>query len=139
MTVMGLLLCHRRRGQSVVPPFVTLAVSSLVLVIAANARSEVNLETRVSAGVSDNIALAFEGGDKIEETIQRVATRFLITGETDRTNTNLAGTFRYDRYLHGSFENELVGGAVLRFTGDIVPERFRWIATDNFGQQPVDH
>jgi hypothetical protein len=89
-------------------------------------------------GVTDNINLAFEDGNKIDETFQIVATTFGVNGATTRTSTNLAGNLQYYRYVHDSFDDELIGGASLNFVGDVVPERFRWRVTDNFGQQTLN-
>lgn len=129
----GNRLNRRLRPASLAAALCVLAGGSL-----GSARAEVSLEARAGVGRSDNINLAAEESDALEETIHTLSTDFLVTGSTSRTTTDFGGNFQYFRYVDQTFDDELVGGASLYFSGEIAPERVQWIVTENFGQQSID-
>jgi hypothetical protein len=128
---------HEAMGRSTVSRLFGAAVA-FALAASAPVVAEVDFDARASTGVSDNINLVFEGEPKTEETIQTVASTFAVRGGGARTDLDLAGNLQFARYLHESFDDQLLGGATLNFVGHLVPERFRWRITDNYGQQSLD-
>jgi hypothetical protein len=110
----------------------------LLTVVCAPVSAEVSLETRLSAGESDNINFAPDGGNRLEETIQMVSTAFVVDGETARTTTSFFGNYQFFHYLEETYEDEAVGGSRLNFVARLVPDRVRWRVTDDFGQAYID-
>jgi hypothetical protein len=114
-------------------------VSSVALAIApALAFADFNMQTEASVGASDNINHGTELELQRHETIHLIGTEFVYDKLTNRTLTNFGGNFQYYRYLHDTYEDELLGGGTLLFTGAVVPDRFLWQVTDNYGHQVID-
>jgi hypothetical protein len=87
-------------------------------------------------GESDNVTLV--STDKINQTIVVADADFAIKEQSRRLDVNAKGDFSYFDYLQNAYSSQLLG----RFDGvanvAIVPERFTWVARDDFGQAALD-
>jgi hypothetical protein len=92
----------------------------------------------VDAGIgeSDNVTLV--STDKINQTIAVADADFAIKEQSRLLDVNAKGAFTYLDYLQNAYGGQLLG----RFDGvakvAIVPERFTWVAQDDFGQAALD-
>jgi hypothetical protein len=81
---------------------------------------------------TDNIALA--ATDKISQKIATTDFDFADEQTSRRLDFNFKGAFSYLDYLEGAYGSNLIG----RFDGTgqiaVIPERFTWTVTDDFGQ-----
>lgn len=85
---------------------------------------------------SDNIGLAID--DRISDTIAQVGLQLGLSDTRPRLDAVLATNLNYWDFLSGSYKSQLVGGASGGLTFNLIPERFIWTTTDNFGQVAAD-
>jgi hypothetical protein len=122
------------RARRAVPALASLVFAS-ALCATANAAE---LEYRASAGIgtSDNVRrTAF---DRVDETIGTAGLQFSLDHRSSRVIADVFGDLNYYNYLDGTYDPELVGNMYANGEFAIVPERFIWIASDQFGQVLTD-
>ncbi len=92
----------------------------------------------VSAGAthSDNLGRTLD--DRLSGTIAQVGLQLGLTDIRPRLDTALATNLAYWDFLNGSYKSRVVGGANGGLSLNLIPERFIWTATDNFGQVAAD-
>lgn len=85
---------------------------------------------------SDNIGRTLD--DRLSGTIAQVGLQLGVTDIRPRLDTVLATNLSYWDFLNGGYKSQVVGGANGGLTFNLIPERFIWTATDNFGQVTAD-
>lgn len=110
--------------------------TALALSCSAASGFEAAVELNASVGNSDNIASV--PTDETSETIQTVGLAFVLTEDSPKTTIDIAGNALFYRYVDGTFDEELIGGASVSVVRTLVPERFFWNLDDDFGQQIID-
>lgn len=102
------------------------------MLCAAEARAEFNYEVSLSGGRSDNIART--PANEIEEDIAAAEVEFSFYRESNRLSADAIGNLLYYDYLDDTFQSEIFGNLAADLAFRIVPERFHWYLSDNFGQ-----
>jgi hypothetical protein len=87
---------------------------------------------RVGVGNTDNIRRT--DTDKSDETIALAGVNFSLAQDSRRLNADATGDFSYLNYLDDVYDDEVVGSFSGQARLGIVPERFEWRLSDNFGQ-----
>jgi hypothetical protein len=92
----------------------------------------------VDAGIGETDNVTLVSTDKINQTIAVADADFAIKEQSRLLDVNAKGDFSYLDYLQHAYSGQLLG----RFDGvakvAIVPERFTWVAQDDFGQAALD-
>jgi hypothetical protein len=118
-------LAKRRRAlRATVGACLALAGSSVM--------AAASLDLELGAEHSDNVART--AGDEQEETIGFVGLTLGVDTDRPRFDAEANATFEFRRYLDDTFDDDWVGGLDGSLSFAIIPERFEWIAQDNFGQ-----
>jgi len=89
-------------------------------------------ELAAGAGHSDNITRV--AADEVDETIARAGAKFSFGQTGTRVQTDLVGDLAYYDYLDDTYDSEVLGNFIGSAHLGIVPQRFEWAITDNFGQ-----
>lgn len=87
---------------------------------------------RVGVGSSDNIRRTDTA--KVDETIAIAGVNFSLAQKSRRLTADANGDFSYMDYLDDVYDDEVVGSFAGQARLGIVPERFEWRLSDNFGQ-----
>ena len=88
-------------------------------------------------GYSDNPA-RLPPGREVDETLNLLHVRAGIEDTTSRLRKIIRSDLQYASYAKNHFEDENVSGVDMFLAYDIVPRRFVWSLTDNYGQQLRD-
>jgi opacity protein-like surface antigen len=102
----------------------------------ASLAGDLAYEFRVEAGQSDNITR--RAVDPIDETIAAAGLRFSFDQSGARVESDLVGNLAYNDYLDDTYDSEFLGNFVGNVSVELIPERVRWVASDNFGQVLTD-
>jgi Putative beta-barrel porin 2 len=89
-------------------------------------------EGSVGLAHSDNIRR--EAANETSEEIATIGARFSLREQGARLLADLVGDFAYADYLNDTYESDVTGGFAGNAAFAFVPERFVWVAADNFGQ-----
>lgn len=110
----------------------------LVAVAAAGRAQGGNFDWQINAGGahSDNVTRVAE--DEQAEDIAHAGVRFSFDEQTRKIETDLVGTFDYQKFLDDTYENDLVGSFIGNLDIAFIPDRFSWNFADNFGQVLAD-
>ena len=103
-----------------------------VCLMAASSVTAATLDLEFGAQHSDNVVRT--AGDEQEETIGFVGLTLGVETARPRLEAEADATFEYRKYLDDTFDDDLVGGLDGLLSFAVVPERFVWVAEDNFGQ-----
>jgi len=87
----------------------------------------------VGVGYSDNIDTAPDDL-AIEEKMGTVGLNLLYFEDTRRFDADVLADVMYVDYLDNTFDNDVIGNARGDVTLGLMPERFQWQISDNFGQ-----
>jgi len=93
-------------------------------------------EFSVEAGQSDNITR--QAVDPIDETIAALGLRFSFDQRGSRVESDLVGNLAYNDYLDDTYDSDFLGNFVGNVSVELIPERVRWVVSDNFGQVLTD-
>jgi hypothetical protein len=115
----------RHRIQALVMPFVCFGAIGAVA-------ADLGYEVNVGVAHSDNIARTET--NTINEEIATGGIMFSLSQVSPRLSADLVGNFAYHDYLDNTYESELFGNFVGSARFQIIPERFSWMLTDNFGE-----
>lgn len=94
--------------------------------------ADLGYEVNVGVAHSDNIARTET--NTINEEIATGGIMFSLSQVSPRLSADLVGNFAYHDYLDNTYESELFGNFVGSARFQIIPERFSWMLTDNFGE-----
>lgn len=88
----------------------------------------------VEAGAeyTDNVGRASE--DEQSETVGTGTIAFGLATVRRRLDADITGRLEYREYFDSAFDSEIVGGVRGAVLFTLIPERFTWVVTDNFGQ-----
>jgi hypothetical protein len=120
---------HRRLGR------IALLVGSLTAAALANSQ-EASFGVSAGFGTTDNVLLTPDGGES--ETIATLGVQIDVDHDGSKLDATATGNVSLERYLDDTYDDDVVGrlDALLRFS--FVPERFSWVAQENYGQMQVD-
>ncbi|HEY4342399.1 MAG TPA: outer membrane beta-barrel protein [Steroidobacteraceae bacterium] len=93
-------------------------------------------QANLGLGHSDNIRRT--AADEEDEDIAAAGLRFSLAEQSSRLQLDAVGDLAYDEYLHNTFDSELVGSFAGNARFALVPQRFEWVISDNFGQSLSD-
>jgi hypothetical protein len=115
-----------------------LARAILATLICGTAASAAELDYRVSVGAasSDNVRRSRE--NEIDETIGIAQLQLSLDQRTNRVRADIFSDLAYYEYLDDTFDSEVVGNVYADTAFSLVPDRFIWSASDQFGQVLVD-
>jgi hypothetical protein len=125
----------RFAGAAGMPARLLLACAPLLAAASVQA-AERGFEVLAGVSHSDNI-----GRTSVNEESATVATAgldFLLQQRTSRLTLDALGDVRYLDYLDNTYSNEVVGNVMADARAQLVPDRFMWVAQDNFGQTSID-
>jgi hypothetical protein len=89
-------------------------------------------QANLGLGHSDNIRRTSVNEE--DEGIAAAGLRFSLAQQSSRLQMDAVGDLAYDEYLHNTFDSELVGNFAGNARFALVPQRFEWVISDNFGQ-----
>jgi hypothetical protein len=114
------------------------AIAAAILWALASSASAANLDYRLSlgGGHSDNVRRT--PTDEIDEDIATAGLRFALDQQSSRVDADVVGDLAYYEYLDDTFDSEVVGNVYADTAFTLVPERFIWALTDQFGQVLTD-
>lgn len=114
------------------------AAFALPAVAVAQTATERELIWALEAGAerTDNVRRAAVNEES--QTIATAALTFALNLDRPRLDTNIGAHLEYQDYLDDAFDDELVGGVNGLVSYAFIPERFIWVAEDNFGQIASD-
>jgi hypothetical protein len=97
-----------------------------------------SLEVGLSAGAawSDNVLRVPENED--DATIGIAALRIGYREERARLSAALDGSLQFEHYFDDEYDDDVLGGVAGDLRLGVVPERFDWVAQNNFGQVRSD-
>jgi hypothetical protein len=115
-----------------------LAIAAAILLALASGASAQELEYRLSlgGGHSDNIRRT--ATNEIDEDIASAGLQFSYDARTPRVEADVVGDIAYYDYLDDTYDSEVVGNVYGDAGFAIVPERFIWALSDQFGQVRID-
>lgn len=93
-------------------------------------------EVSLGAGHSDNIGRTEVNEDG--EGIAAAGLRFSLDRQSERLQAEAVGNLSYVDYLDNTYDSEVLGNFAGNARFALVPERFEWMAADNFGQALTD-
>lgn len=108
------------------------AIAGLLLNAQATRAADLAYELSAGVGHSDNITAAET--NEVDEDIAMAGLRFSLGERTARLIADVVSDLRYFEYLDDTFDSELVGSLAGNARFGIVPERFEWVVSDNYGQ-----
>jgi hypothetical protein len=114
------------------------AIFAVVVLCAAAPGSAGDLEYRASLGVGQSDNVRRVPTNETDETIATAGLAFAYDDRTPRLRADITGDFAYYDYLENTYDAELVGNLYADTAFAIVPERFLWSLTDQFGQTLTD-
>jgi len=85
---------------------------------------------------SDNISRT--PTDEEDGTIGRAGLLLDYAERTNRLDTKVNTNVAYEHYFDDTFDDAVIGGVAGVMTASIVPERFKWLVQENFGQIDSD-
>jgi len=109
-----------------------LSVAICALLGGSAGAANLDYELTLGAGYSDNIARSAQ--DETSEGILAPGLQFSFDQASRRLQADLVGNFAYYKYLDEEFDSELLGNFAGNARFMLVPERFEWVVSDNFGQ-----
>jgi hypothetical protein len=112
------------------------AVALVGLLGAVAAHAEVAYEVEAGVGASDNITRV--ATDEIDETLASLGLTLDWQEQSRRINGTTLIDLSYVEYLDDTYDSEVLGTASADITFGIVPERFTWLVSDEFGQSQTD-
>lgn len=86
----------------------------------------------LGARYSDNVGRVAQ--DEQSETVGIAGLNFAFNLDRPRLDGRGAGDLRYHKYFDNTFDNDVNGGLDGLLSYAFVPERFKWVAQDNYGQ-----
>ena len=92
----------------------------------------------LSAGASRTDNVRRVSDNKEAETSGDAAFRMELAATRQRLATEVSTNLQYRRYFDSDIGNDLIGGLNGTAVYSFIPERFTWMATDNFGQTAID-
>jgi hypothetical protein len=110
----------------------------LATLICGGTASAVELEYRASLGAASSDNVRRTADNEIDETIGIAQLQFSLDERTNRVRADVFGDLAYYEYLDDTFDSELVGNVYADTAFQIVPDRFIWSASDQFGQVLID-
>ena len=110
----------------------TCSVLILGPVISSAAASDLAYELEGGVGHSDNITRV--ATDEQSDTIAKAGLKFSFGQITKRTQMDLIGDLGYFEYLDNTYDSEVLGNFIGNARLGIVPDRFEWMVSDNYGQ-----
>lgn len=108
--------------------------SALILGYAASdaAGADFAYDANLGLGHSDNIRRT--SANEEDENIAAAGLNFSLGQTSQRLQADAIGSFSYAEYLDNTYDSELLGNFAGNARFKFVPQRFEWVATDNFGQ-----
>jgi hypothetical protein len=90
----------------------------------------------LGAGFSDNLGRVSE--NEQDESIATAGARFSFDQNSAKLQADVVGDVSYYKYLDDTFDPELIGNVYANTAFTLLPERFIWSLTDQFGQVAPD-
>ena len=115
-----------------------LARAILATVICGGVASAAELDYRVSAGVASSDNVRRSRDNEIDETIGIGQLQLSLDQRTNRVRADVFTDLAYYDYLDDTYESEVVGNVYADTAFSLVPDRFIWSASDQFGQVLID-
>jgi len=109
-----------------------LSVAICALLGGSAGAANFDYQATLGAGYSDNIGRATQ--DETSSGILAPGLQFSFDQASRRLQADLVGNFAYYKYLDDKFDSELIGNFAGNARFSLVPERFEWVVSDNFGQ-----
>lgn len=97
---------------------------------------EFNFSLSAGAARSDNIRRAED--DEESGTVGLAGIQLAYAQRSRRLESDIDVNATYENYSDDAFEDDVIGGANAKFSFGIVPDRFSWMAQENFGQVTSD-
>ncbi|MGH8177840.1 MAG: outer membrane beta-barrel protein [Steroidobacter sp.] len=110
------------------------AACALPAVVAAQGVPERELIWSLEGGAEHTDNVGRSAVDEESETVGIAALSFQLNTDRPRLDANVGAHLEYRDYLDDAFDSEVVGGVDGLVSYAFIPERFIWVATDNFGQ-----
>lgn len=109
---------------------------SLMLIAAVAGAQEVDLSASIGAYHSDNVNRS--SVDERSDTVGEAGLQLGIARDQGRLTADVSADLRYRKYFDDSYDEELMGGLAGTLTYWFLPDRFSWVAEDNFGTALID-
>lgn len=94
--------------------------------------SDLAYELEGGIGHSDNITRV--PTSEQDDTIAKAGLKFSFDQLSRRLTTDLVGDLAYFEYLDDTYDSEVLGNFMGNARFGIVPDRFEWVVSDNYGQ-----
>ncbi len=101
-------------------------------VVSTAVASDLAYELEGGVGHSDNITRV--AANEQSDTIAKAGLRFSFDQLTKRSQMDLIGDLAYFEYLDDTYDSEVLGNFIGNARFGIVPDRFEWALSDNYGQ-----
>lgn len=125
------------RKKRVKPLDWKLSIAALgVMLWAPAANADFTYGISLGVGQSDNITRVAE--DEIDETIGAVGVELDWREDSNRLEADVGVDLSYFEYFDDTYDSEVVGTANGTVRFGIVPDRFKWMVQDSFGQAQSD-
>jgi Putative beta-barrel porin 2 len=111
---------------------------SLLASASAMAQTAGNVGYHVSAGVAQSDNIRRTPDNEESETVGTAGLDFSVAEQTRKLKANAAADLQYLDYFGHTYSSEIVGNFLGGARVEFVPERFNWMAQDNFGQSRID-
>lgn len=108
----------------------------LACVVGSVGAADFAYEATLGLGHSDNIGRT-ESNEQ-EEDIASAGLRFSLDRQSSRLQANAVGNVAYAEYLDNTYDSEVLGNFAGNARVALVPQRFEWVISDNFGQTLAD-
>ena len=105
---------------------------------APSAAPDQALDVSFSAGVSGSDNIGRESGNERSGTIGLAGVQLTYAQNSRRLKSDIDVNATYENYSDDAFDDDVIGGANAELNFGIVPDRFNWIALENFGQVTSD-
>jgi hypothetical protein len=103
----------------------------------AEGNEGLNLGLTAGASWSDNIART-TGGNEEDGTLGRAGVILGYHERRSRVQTDVDANAVYEHYFDDTFDDDVLGGVAGTMVAQVVPERFKWLVQENFGQITTD-
>lgn len=124
------------RGLSRFPIGSAMALLLLPMPVFAQTAKQFGLTVSLGAEYSDNVGRT----NANEESDTALDAGLVLSYSRDRGAllAAIATDLRYRTYLDGRFDDELLGGASVRLSYELIPDRVDWVLEDEFGKSFID-